>query len=226
MKITDAVVAVPKVNPVQNHQNSGHYSPPQTTPKASHENKEAQPTAGTDTMPSADRILLSRLEGANDQAQMTAQQIREVDNIMHTIGESVQKMLNSLESIVKVFPPYPTGSNERIQALRRFSGLRQIIDQLTVPPPDDSPAKILGDKTFPDAGDWEFNTGGNAPPLTIRHQPIHIGAGGLDIPDLPLDATDDALHDAMSKLAKAADTLLSRHSGFIADANRIIKAMC
>lgn len=178
------------------------------------------------TTPSPDRILINKLEGANDEIRTVAQQIRAVDHTMEAIEQNVQKMTASLEGIVKSYPPYLQGSKERITALRQFGGLRQLIDQLTMPPPDDSPAIILGDeKRFAEAGDWEFTYGNDQPPVVIRHQPVHSGADGLNLPELAPDASDDSVRKALGQMSGSYETLQRKRRGFTADANRAMAAI-
>ncbi|RJQ82976.1 MAG: hypothetical protein C4519_07310 [Desulfobacteraceae bacterium] len=186
----------------------------------------AAPATEPDITPAADQVLLSRLEAAHADRQSFAQQIRAVDKTMELIEENVQNMQDSLEGVVKIYPPYPQDSIERIQALRQFATLRKMIDQLTVPPMDDSPAKILGDQgRFPEAGDWEIFIGKEGRKLTIGRQPVHAGKGGLNLPDLSSDASDASLRQALDSLVESKETLQRRREGFAADANRAIAAM-
>ncbi len=178
------------------------------------------------TTPASDRILINELEGANEEIRSIARQIRRVDDTMAAIGQHLDKMTASLENIVKNYPPYPQGSEERVAALRRFSGLRQMIDKLTLPPPDEDPIKILGDKSrFAGAGDWGLSLKGGQKPLTIHHQPVHTGAEGLDLPDLTIDAPQEAIHAALGRMAKSHAVFQSRRKGFTADANRTLAAL-
>lgn len=186
---------------------------------------EVQTVAPEVTMPTPDRILVNELEGANEEIRTIARQIRQVDDTMNVIGQNLDKMSASLESIVKNYPPYPQGSEERVAALRRFSGLRQMIDKLTVPAPNDDPIKILGDKSrYSDAGDWSPAATSGQKPLLIHHQPVHSGAEGLDLPDLANDATDDAIHVALGRMARSHEVFQKRRQAFAGDANRVLAA--
>ncbi|MBT8339130.1 MAG: hypothetical protein HKP58_05575, partial [Desulfatitalea sp.] len=77
-----------------------------------------------DVAPSSERILYNKIEGVNAQAHTMVTQIREVDDTMDAVSKNVQQMKVALDHIVKSYPPYPKGSNERIHALRQFGGLR------------------------------------------------------------------------------------------------------
>lgn len=226
MKIEPISAGVPTPPPIQNDPKVGKpvSSPDSTTEKLS--SPKAPYATEAETKLSDSQIQFSKIIGTNDQTQTLAKQIRQVDETMEQVGDNIHKMMNSLDGIIKVFPPYPKESSERVEALRQFSSFRKMIDQLTVPPQDDSPLIILGDHTtYPDAGDWEWDIGDDTSTQTIRHQPIHTGAGGLDIPDLSTDASDSDLHLAVERLNKAQERLEVKHQNFVTDANRIIKSI-
>lgn len=220
-------VPVPTPSPYQNDPGTGLSAPQSDSVRETDVTGKTAKTSDTETKLSKNHVQYSKVIGANDQAQAVARQIREVDETMRQVEGHVQQMKTTLEDVVKVFPPYPKESTERIEALKQFSSIRKMIDQLTFPPPDDSPAKILGDPQASDqAGDWQLENGkGRQVSLTIQRQPIHTGAGGLDIPALSTDASDDQLHQAVGRLGQAQKTVASRHQDFVSDANRVIKAL-
>ncbi|MDA8138513.1 MAG: hypothetical protein M0036_07635 [Desulfobacteraceae bacterium] len=226
MKIADNEKVVPPVPPIQSDPQGQSYYQAQAEKKAKELKINAKAYEVDRSLSSSDRILFSKLEGANDQAQTVAQQIRDVDNTISRIQDKVEKMKAALDPVVKMYPPYPVDSEERVEALRQFSSLRKMIDQLTIPPRDDSPEKILGDSSrFSEAGQWEISVGNNQPNLVIQPQPLHPGPGGLDLPELPSDAPDQMLHDAADSVAQAQKILPDRRAGFVADANRVIAAL-
>ena len=62
--------------------------------------------------------------------------------------------------IVKNFPPFPPGSEERVKILRSFNLFRKQIDQLTIPPVVRDAMKIMADPALvSEAGDWDFTIG-------------------------------------------------------------------
>jgi len=226
MNIDEIPIGVPKLPTYPNDQNVGLSVPHPKSVDKSPEGKTIGKASETETKLSENHIQYSKTIGANDKTQAVAKQIREVDEAITQVSDNVHKMKSTLDGIIKVFPPYPKESSERVKALRQFSAFRKMIDQLTLPPPDDSPLKILGNSQANDSvGDWELDTGKGYPTLTIRHQPLHAGAGGLDIPELGTDASDAQLHDAADRLNKAQQTVELKHRNFVADANRVIKAM-
>jgi uncharacterized protein YukE len=148
--------------------------------------------------PSLDRIRFSKMEAANSQTQQIAQQIRQVNQSMETIASHLSEMRAKLEHIVKIYPPYPPGSSERIEALRQFSALRKMIDQVIQPTGDDSMTNIL---SAPD------------------------GSPGFADLDISADASDEQISDALDRIAVAQANLQAGHHRFVADANRIISEL-
>jgi hypothetical protein len=70
--------------------------------------------------------------------------INELAKIQKAFGKRFEKadsyleqMKEQLERIIKQFPPFPPGSEDRVQALRAFSSFRKMMDQLTLPPPEE-----------------------------------------------------------------------------------------
>jgi hypothetical protein len=79
--------------------------------------------------PQLDHIHFNKIEASNALAADISLMIRKVNQSMEAISSHLEEMRTSLESVVKIYPPYPPGSSERIEALRKFSALRNMIDQ-------------------------------------------------------------------------------------------------
>lgn len=229
MKISDIDSTVvhpsssyPQVKPARSHQPGGPEKIQGESPSIP-QSREAEFTS-----PSPDRIFYNKIVDANTKTNAIVRQIRDVDKTMDTIAKRVQKMKDALESITKSYPPYPQGSKERIAALRQFVGLRQQIDSLTMPPPppEEGPGKLLGDpESYPNVGSWQISVGAGQDPITIRHQPLHSGSDGLDLPELPMEASDAMIHQAVSRIDQSQAKLQSRRAGFAEDANRVFAAI-
>jgi hypothetical protein len=219
--IPDSLAAVSPANASGPHYGTG-LAPSKTPQPGKNDSDGAQGTPAV-TAPPSDRILINELEGANEEIREVARQIREVDHTMDVIAQNLEKMTTSLETIVKQYPPYLLNDKERVTALRQFLGLRQMIDKLTVPAPDDTPAKILGDKKiYPQAGDWEFPSGKGHAQVTLRHQPVHSGADGLDLPDLSIESSDASVQKAFGQMTRSHEVLRKRRDAFAGDANRVM----
>lgn len=62
--------------------------------------------------------------------------VREVSSTADKAGQLLDKMESDLGAVVKMYPPYPVDSPERVQLLNNFGGLRKQIEALTFPPED------------------------------------------------------------------------------------------
>jgi hypothetical protein len=194
------------------------------TNKSISTDKTAEIDAKIIKIPSPDRIRLNKLEATNFQAQEVAQQIRQVNQSMETIDLHLSEMRAKLEHIVKIYPPYPPGSTERIEALRQFSALRNMIDQMARSVGDDSKTNMLSAADGPaDLTDLETPSGENK--LSISRQPLYPGQGGIDIPDISTNASDEQISGALDKTIAAQAAMQVRHHRFIAEANRIISEL-
>jgi len=174
-------------------------------------------TQGAENAEITKGAFYSRLTAVQDvktKLNEVAGSIRKADVTMDTIGRILAKMKSHLETIVKNYPPFPKDSSERVRMLEGFAALKREIQRLTVPPDDDGAARIMGDPAaVPDAGDWEVAVGGSGQKMVIHSQPVHTGPSGLDIPDLPNDATDEEVAMMAKKINTAEKTLQLRRSG-------------
>jgi len=84
--------------------------------------------------------MWSELQKINDSSNEVAQKQRTSDKIFKGVEDYVDRMKAQLERIIKNFPPYPPGDEQRIKLLRSYAGFRRLIDQLTIPPPETSSA--------------------------------------------------------------------------------------
>ena len=81
---------------------------------------------------------LLELHKINDSWNVIAQKKRIHDKLLNEVEDYVDHLKAQLERIIKNFPPFPPGSEERIQLLRNFAAFRKLIDQLTIPPGEES----------------------------------------------------------------------------------------
>ena len=152
-----------------------------------------------------------------------ASTVRGADESMQKIDDQIEKMKNRLLEHVKHYPPFGKDSQERVKLMKLFSAFRKQIDQLTIPADNFGAMKIMADPSIHgDAGDWdiELDTQGNH--MTIHSQQVHTGPGGLNIPELPGEATDEEIYAAINDLESAQSTLSQRRSELVADFEHII----
>jgi hypothetical protein len=164
-----------------------------------------------------------RLQAIKSGINLIATNIRAADSAMEAIGTHIDRMKASLEGIVKSYPPFPPGSEERVELLKSFSTIRRLIDQLTVPPTDDGASRIMADPAqVPEAGMWEVVVDELGATVTIHSQEVHTGPTGLDIPPLAEDASDAEIWDALGRLDAAGAKLRDRRTGLARNAETII----
>lgn len=175
--------------------------------------------------PSQDRIRYSSVENANSQVQQIAQQIRHVNQTVDTIDASLAQLRSTLEQVVKIYPPYPPGSAERIEALRQFSAIRHMIDQLTVGGRDEGISDIIAADSKTDGKQRDLNITVGKRLLRFSRQPLHPGKDGLNLPVLPNDASDRQIAEALDQTIAAQGILRGRRQRFVADANRILSEL-
>ncbi len=148
--------------------------------------------------------------------------IRKADSVMDEIGKVIDQLDEILNRIVKNYPPFPQGSEDRVKLLASFNTLRRMIDGLTIPPPDSNAGMIVANPSqVPNAGDWEIQVDEIGLSLTVHHQEVNTGTTGLNIPELSEDAGDEAVKAALVNLQVARETLVVRRQGLASDAEFI-----
>ena len=159
------------------------------------------------------------LQAINSILNSVAMSIRIADTAMEKIKTYIDQMKEQLGRIIKNYPPFPPGSEERVSFLRSFNTLRRQIDQLNFSPNDEGALRIMSDpSTVSAVGDWRVTAGENRPGGMIRTQQVHTGPTGLNISELPENATDEQIYAALRNLEEAQKALNQRRSGLAADA--------
>jgi flagellin-like hook-associated protein FlgL len=181
------------------------------------------------------RSIDGQLQAVNAGLESVAISIRGADKAMEAIEEHIDQMIET----VKLFPPYPEGDNseERIRMLRSFNGIRQLIDQLTIPPNDDLGQTIMSDPaTNPEVPDsWPVIVNEQGDIKTIERQEVHTGPTGINIPErTEADITENGqvggplsrqkLDDIAANLENAKAILRQRRDALGSDAAAISRA--
>jgi hypothetical protein len=68
-----------------------------------------------------------------DEATQYAQSIRDADRALDAV-EAVIKDLGEVVALVKNYPPFPPGNDQRMQYINGINGLRQQLEAMVVPP--------------------------------------------------------------------------------------------
>jgi flagellin-like hook-associated protein FlgL len=170
-----------------------------------------------------DSLVYKGIQKVNDDLNVVATSVRNADTAMGTINTYVEQMKTQIDAIVKNYPPYPPGSQERIKFLRMFNGLRSQIDELSAPTDDKGGRQIMADPSVA-SGDWTFPIGSDGTTVTIRKQEVHTGTTGLNIPALADTATDADIAAARANLDAAQGTLAARRANLGTDASTITRS--
>ncbi len=152
------------------------------------------------------RFAVDRLEAIYSRFNSVARTIRVADENMGKIENYIDRMKAELQRIVKNYPPFPPGSEERVKRLKSVIAFRRLIDQLTIPPPNEEFAR----KTVPD----------HDAVSKINYSQKVLSEGnlyqkrpeGLDIPQLPEDANDEKVYAFAEKLDTAGEMLRQSRS--------------
>jgi len=78
---------------------------------------------------------MGKLGSVNEDKNLFATSIRESDKALQEVSKVAVKMKERLETIVKNFPPFAQGSQERKELLMSYVSLRKEIEKLTFPKP-------------------------------------------------------------------------------------------
>lgn len=89
------------------------------------------------------------LAGVKDEASQTAQTVREMNRTLQSARTTLEGMRQAADAVLKQYPPFPLGSEQRLSYLRSIAALRHQLDAMTVPPRDDQ----VGPVFFPRSGD-------------------------------------------------------------------------
>lgn len=95
------------------------------------------------------------IEQMHAQLNQVAKGVRETNESVNKATEHVDAMKNSLQIIIKNFPPFSLDSDERMQRLMEYTSLRKELISLMVPPPPPAPyekVKHLWEALFDENG--------------------------------------------------------------------------
>ena len=159
----------------------------------------------------------------NAEFNAVVKSIRIADQAMDDIAANVEQMESEVEMFLKQYPPYPPGSEDRINYLSRFAMLRKQIDQLTIPP-NGGARHILGEAGNGTSNGWNVEIGGRSIGQTIRSQPVHAGSGGLNLPEIGTESADEQVKAMHVALGEAKLKIQERRSGLAQDASQVIRS--
>lgn len=88
-----------------------------------------------------------------------ARHIRTANNTLNKMNNLIEKSKDNLQEIIKNFPPFPPGNEERVKRLKSITALKKQINELTIPAPEKEIWDILPEKnkTVPNSGSDMIN---------------------------------------------------------------------
>ena len=91
----------------------------------------------------------ARLWQQKENALIAVQDNASLQRRLHQAADLAAQIRQEINTLVKNYPPFPPGSEERLQFLRSVTALRQQLDALTVPPRPDSVPRLPQPPQFP-----------------------------------------------------------------------------
>ena len=91
----------------------------------------------------------ARLWQQKENALIAVQDNARLQRRLHQAADLAAQIRQEINTLVKNYPPFPPGSEERVQFLRSVTALRQQLDALTVPPRPDAVPRLPQPPQFP-----------------------------------------------------------------------------
>jgi len=173
-----------------------------------------------------DHATINRFDSQNTERNQYARQIRAFDQKMDKVSIQIKNMKKELSVIVKNYPPFPPGSEERIARLSRFNSFRKQIEQLTIPPNRDgintvaeSPASrhvgIEQGSLVIEAADDDGYI------LSVRRTNAQAVRLEVKLPELSEDASDAQVQTSLDDLKMASATIQAQRQKMRVDIQKI-----
>lgn len=162
-----------------------------------------------------------RLEGFSENLTAAGISVRVAGAAMDAMDQHLGILEENLTSAAAAVP----GSAERRENLREYNRILAVMTDLSKPP-DPGARRLLGDPAVvPDAGDIAIRAADDFS-FTLRHQPIHLGAEGLNVSPIadPETATREDIEAAIEAATRARAELVTKRKGLSADASAIARS--
>ena len=166
-----------------------------------------------------DYTAQSNFQKFHENSNVSAKSIRAKDNALTQIEESLKKAEKPLTEIVKLFPPFPPGSEERVKMLKSFNSYRKLINKLTFPPIEDN---LSGDIVAQPHFSEEIGHGEDRPAL----QPLPGDTKEhLNIQGLSETADDKEIRNVLEQITDGKKSVLDRKIRLFEKATEIEQAL-
>ena len=154
--------------------------------------KQSKPAKDSISLSSTISDKTGRLESLSDGSNSLALRAKETDQKLSILADSIDKMTEALDAIVKNFPPFSAESSARKDLLMSYASIRKELLQLTFPPPPPPIYEKIQHQ-------WQELFQKDAPSNTIKLP----GELGSSTPDSDLKATMadlTTLHDGITSV--------------------------
>jgi hypothetical protein len=162
--------------------------------------------------------VFSQLRVRQDVLQKSASMIREIDQVASKSEELLDKIDDKLGEIVKMYPPYPIDSPQRVSLLNEIGGLRKQVDALSFPPSDvvDTLQKLLNPQEIRSEEETDFSFGFKSVE--------EIKTKLWDIPLLDSsDATDQEIASVLKQIREVKSSIEDLQAGMWRDVVSFVK---
>lgn len=153
-----------------------------------------------------------------DRADPVLRQAGAIDAVFQAAEAVIGRMKEDLEAIVKTYPPYPPGSEERQNLLQSYNGLRREIDRITLPRQDErgeAGQTEPGVPLIPADPHWEYLIDENGRIRTVAREDgpgmVHHSSS-WKLPEVPAEASDESIRDALGQLQAALDSVQEKRA--------------
>lgn len=148
------------------------------------------------TMKNLDTVRV--IEQMHAHLNLLAKGVRETNESVNKATEQIDAMKNSLQAVIKNFPPFPVESEERNNRLMEYTSLRKQLLSLMVPPPPPAPYEKVRHL-------WDalFDKEGKILPATVEPLEKTSGDEQLKYAIQGLDKTSLQLSDMSNKITQA-----------------------
>ena len=166
----------------------------------------------------------NKLHQFNAKFNSVLKSIRIADHSFAEIGTKLDQMTSEMQTFLKMYPPYPPDSKERVDLLKNYAAIRKQIEQLALPQ-DDFAGLLLGNGFADEASEtYEFKVGDNPNRGQFINDPPKDG-GGIILPELPMNAGDEQITETVGTLGKVKSHLTNKHRALTQVVRQLIEAV-
>lgn len=139
----------------------------------------------------ARHVGFSTLANAKDDSARLAQSVRRTEQEMQQAAGLVKEMSQDVETILKNYPPFPPGNEQRLSYLNSVAGLRRQLESMTIPPVQDGAQYVF----YPQEVDLP-----ELDPKTATDEELQLFSNELD-------KTREKIAEGLAELRTQADLL-------------------